>query len=172
MILERLDVRLEILGNRLVAVTEPGRWGGLTAAASLVDARGRARGKSFPILSGGAPGISTLALDEDRFLVFGGSAEITLIDRGHVAVLGQLLTPQSGETLSVRVRAAVRLESSIGSDRAAILWCTDSACHVTGVFAYRDSPREWSPMKLDGDAVLPVWPIGRSQHAASSQGQE
>lgn len=155
-ILEQFDAgRVEILGNRLVAVTDPGRWGGCTAAASLVDARGRARGKSFPILSGGTQGISTLALHEDRFLVFGCYAEITLIDDGHVAVLGQLLTPQSADTLGVRVRAAVRLKSSIDSDRAAILWCTGSACHVTKVYARRDSPRAGSPLELHDEAVLP-----------------
>lgn len=156
LILERLDAsRVEIVGNRLLAVTEPGRWGGRTAAASLLDARGRARGRSFPILSGGAQGESTLVLDERRFLTFGGNGEITLIDHDHVAELGRLLSPQSAEAIRVRVRAAVRLKSTTGSDRAAILWCTDGACNVTRVLACRSCPSEWSPMTLHEDAVLP-----------------
>jgi hypothetical protein len=92
----------------------------------------------------------------DRFVVFGGAGEITLIDRGNVHLAGWLQAPQHFAGRMV-VRGAVRIGRSFeDDDRAAVLWCAGGACHVTRVFARRDTPVQEDEMWLFDDAVLPL----------------
>jgi hypothetical protein len=158
-ILDGLDAaRIEVLGNRLAAVTEPDRRSGFcsSASASLVDADGRARGEAFPIRSDGVAGVSTFAFDQERFLVFGSAGEITLIDHGHVDASSELVAVESGDHVHVQVRAVVRIGAAVDGDRAAILWCEGDDCYVTEVFAGGGRAKEQGALELGDDTMLPL----------------
>lgn len=147
-------VNIDVIGDRLIVARSCKDDG--SAIASIVDARGRRQGGTFPVDPRWDHEPANLVeLDPDRFVALDRFGDVALIEHGRTLV-SENLRLKAHHMPSMVIAKAVRLNGHV----LAVYWCSDgvddTACHLARIYATDgEIDREPPSLAFDGEVALP-----------------